>query len=333
MNRRTFLRSAGLGTAFASLAGCRGTANGAELILACYEASRPLYRTINRAFIELVERESGQTIRLRPSFGGSSKQSQVVADGLDASIVSLAVKPDVEHLVRKGLIDADWMNRFPNRSQPYSSTIVFLTRRGNPHGIADWPDLVSRPNVKIIASNPKTGGASRLAFLAAWGAIHLAGGSDAEAEAYLRSLYRRVPILDSSSRASLVTFGRKQMGDVLLTWENEACLAKREFGDAVEIVYPQRSILAEPPIAIVDTNARRLNVERTASQFVHFLYSDAGQRIVADEYYRPHTMDRNSPFPAIERFPIEAVVPGGWEAAQSRFFDEGGMFDRIYESI
>ncbi|MFO0936668.1 MAG: sulfate ABC transporter substrate-binding protein [Gemmataceae bacterium] len=330
MNRRLFLQASSISAASLAFGGCRGTSGGKEMILACYEASRPLFRAVNRRFVEHLKKETGQTIRMLPTFGGSSKQSQVVADGLDASIVSLAVKPDVVHLVKKGLIDEDWESRFPNQSQPYSSTIVFVTRRGNPHDIQDWPHLVTKPNLSIIASNPKTGGASRLAFLAAWGAILKDGGSERDAEEYLKSLYRRVPILDSSSRASLVTFGRKLQGDVLLTWENEAYLAKREFGPAVEIVHPKRSILAVPPIAIVDANARRLNLVESARQFIDFLFTHDAQQLIAEEFYRPFDMNIHTDFPAIDRFRLESIVAGGWIEAQSRFFSDGGVFDRIY---
>lgn len=330
MNRRTFL----LGSTATVAAGCGST--GPRLTLASYDASRELFREVNRRFSAWHDRTHGTPVRVFPSHGGSGKQAMAVLNGLPADVVSLALWSDIDVLRKDGLIDAGWETRFPNRSLPFTSSIVFVVRKGNPHGIADWADLVSKPGVKIITASPKTGGAAKLAFLAAWGSVTAAGGSDADAENYVRELFRRVPVLESGSRAATNTFARKLIGDVNLTWENEAWLEMREFGDRLEIVYPKRTIRGEPHVAVVDATAKRNGTTALAESFVRFLYEDDVQDVIARNSYRPASpavlarhADRFGPSAL---FGVTDVVPGGWDEAQHRFFSDGGAFDRVYVS-
>ncbi|HEY2784984.1 MAG TPA: sulfate ABC transporter substrate-binding protein [Fimbriiglobus sp.] len=331
MNRRTFL----LGTSTLLTAGCGGV-SGPRLTLVSYDATRELFREVNRRFSAWHDRKFGAPVRVFASHGGSTKQALAVLNGLPAEVVSLAIRSDMDVLCRDGLIDAGWEKRFPNRSLPFTSAIVFVVRKGNPHGIVEWPDLVTKPGVKIITASPKTSGVAKLAFLAAWGSVTASGGSDADAERYVGELFRRVPVLESGSRAATNTFARKCLGDVTLTWENEARLEMREFGDALEIVYPKRSIRGEPHVAVVDATAKRNGTEGLAESFVKFLYEDDVQDVIAQNYYRPTApaalaryADR---FGAVQLFGIDDVVPGGWDEAQRRFFADGGVFDRIYAS-
>lgn len=326
MNRRRFLQSAATGLLAAPFVGCGDS--GPSLLNASYDATRELYRRINRQFT------AEHKVRVRSSHGGSGSQARAVRDGLPADVLTLALWPDTQAVHEVGLIDDGWETRFPHRSCPYTSTIVFVVRGENPHEILDWDDLASRPDLEIVTANPKTSGAAKLALLACWGAVIKRGGSEREAEGLVRAVYQRVPALESSSRAATVTFARKQIGDVHLTWENEAHLEVNESKGALRIIHPKRSILAEPHVAVLDANARRNGRAELAEAFVRHLYTPAAQDVIAEEYYRPSTDEaartHAARFGTIERFPIEEVVPGGWPEAQARFFDDGGVFDRIY---
>lgn len=326
MNRRHFLRAAAAGAAAIPFAGCGD--GGPSLLNASYDATRELYRRIDRLFAERHK------VKVRVSHGGSGSQARAVIDGLPADVLTLALWPDTDAVRRAGLIDAGWEDRFEHHSCPYTSTIVFVVRKGNPHGVRDWEDLASRPNLSVVAANPKTSGAAKLGLLACWGSVVTRGGSEADAEALVRAVYRRVPALESSSRAATVTFARKQIGDVHLTWENEAHLEAREAKGGLEIVHPPRSILAEPRVAVIDANARRQGTADSAEAYLRFLYDPAAQDVIADEYYRPSTPEAAARhagrFGAVDRFRVEQVTPGGWPEAQAKFFADGGVFDRVY---
>jgi sulfate transport system substrate-binding protein len=326
MNRRHFLRAAAAGTAAVPFLGCGD--GGPSLLNASYDATRELYRRLNRLFLER------HNVKVRVSHGGSGSQARAVIDGLPAAVLTLALWPDTDAVHRAGLIDAGWEDRFEHRSCPYTSTIVFVVRKGNPHGIRDWDDLATKPNLSVIAANPKTSGAAKLALLALWGSVVTRGESEKDAEALVKAVYRRVPALESSSRAATVTFARKQIGDVHLTWENEAHLEVKEARGGLEIVHPPRSILAEPHVAVVDANARRQGTAELAEAYLRLLYDPAAQDVIAEEYYRPSTPEAAKKhagrFVTVERFSVEQVVRGGWPEAQAKFFTDGGVFDRVY---
>ncbi len=333
MNRRTFL-AASAATATLPFLGCNSDRR--QLLNCSYDATRELYRRLNRLFTENYHAKFGDTIRVTPSHGGSGSQARAIIDGLPADVATLAMQPDLEAIRKKGLIEANWLDRFPHRSCPYTSTIVFVVRKGNPHNIRDWSDIASHSNVKVIAANPKTSGAAKLGVLAAWGSVRMAGGSEKEAYELVSAVYRKVPALEPSSRVATVTFARKQIGDVHLTWENEAWLEQREMKGEVEIVYPKRSILAEPHVAIVDANVERKGSRATAEEYLRFLYSPESQDVIADNHYRPTTPEAEarhaSKFGKIERFAITQILPGGWDEAQKKFFDDGAWFDRLFQS-
>jgi sulfate transport system substrate-binding protein len=326
MNRRHFLRTAAAGTAVLPFLGCGD--GGPSLLNVSYDATRDLYRRIGRLFA------AQHKVRVRMSHGGSGSQARAVIDGLPADVATLGMWLDTNAACKAGLIDTGWEDRFPHRSCPYTSTIVFVVRKGNPHGVRDWGDLASKPDLKIVTANPKTSGAAKLGLLACWGAVVTRDGTEADAEALVKAVYSKVPALESSSRAATVTFARKQIGDVHLTWENEAHLEVKEAKGALEIIHPSRSILAEPHVAVVDANARRHGTAELAEAYLEFLYDPAAQDVIADEFYRPSTPEAAEKhadrFGQIERFPIERVTPGGWPEAQAKFFADGGVFDRVY---
>jgi sulfate/thiosulfate transport system substrate-binding protein len=333
MNRRAFIAAAAAGTAWVGLAASVWPRSGARSILnASYDATRELYRNINALFAaELTSR--GETVRVRPSHGGSGKQALGVREGLPADVVSLAVWPDTQELAKAGLLDADWLSRFPHNSTPYTSTIVFVVRKGNPHRILDWPDLIARDGLRVIVSNPKIGGAAKLALIAAWGSTRLRGGSEVQADRYCEALFnpRRIPVLEGSSRSATQTFARKRLGDVHVTWESEANLELRELQNEVDIIRPPISVLAEPHVAVVDANVRRHGTAELARDYVRFLYGPAAQAEIARLGFRP-TADSNSVQNDLEikLFSLSALFPGGWSEAQTRFFNDGGLFDRAY---
>jgi sulfate transport system substrate-binding protein len=303
------------------------------LLNVSYDPTRELWRELNAAFIPQYEKEQAVKLTVKQSHGGSGSQARAVIDGLDADVVTLALWSDTDALRKKGLIDAGWEDRLPHRSLPYYSTIVFVVRKGNPKAIRDWPDL-ARPGVTVITPNPKTSGNGKLSFVAAWGAVLRQGGSEAEAREFVTRLYRQTPVLDSGARGATTTFAQKKIGDVHLTWENEARLEVRESGGELEVVYPPRSIRAEPYVAVVDANVRRKGTRQAADAYLRFLYTAQAQEVIARHFYRPIDDDvlarHAADFPAIELFPITTVARD-WDDAQQRFFAEGGVFDAIYQ--
>ena len=303
-----------------------------ELLNVSYDPTRELYKDINTAFAEHYQAEHGTKVSIKQSHAASGSQSRAVIDGLDADIVTLATWPDVEAIARAGLVKADWQQRFDNDSIPYHSVVVFVVRKGNPKGIADWPDL-DRDDIEIITPNPKTSGNGKYSFLAAWGSVLAAGGSADDARGYVERLYRRTPVLDTGARAATATFSQKEIGDVHLTFENEAHLEVDESKGALEIVYPKRSIRVDPPVAVVDANVDRKATRHAAEAYLGFLYSPEGKAIVAKHHYRPWVADAKGPpegFPAIETFDI-GFVAGSWDSAMKTLFGEGGEFDKIYQ--
>ena len=303
------------------------------LLNVSYDPTRELWRALNRAFIPRYEAETGQRLAIRQSHGGSGSQARAVLDGLPADVVTLALWSDTDAIRKKGLIADAWEERFPNRSLPYYSTIVFVVRRGNPKDIHDWPDLV-RDGVQVITPNPKTSGNGKLSFLAAWGAAIRCGGSEAGANDFVTRLYRQVPVLDTGARGSTTTFAQNRIGDVHLTWENEAHLEVRESHGLLEIVYPPVSIRAEPYVALVDAVVDRKGTRAAAEAYLRFLYTEEAQEIIARHHHRPVNPAvaekyRDQLLP-LELFPVTAVA-GDWDDAQRRYFAEGGVFDRIYQ--
>ncbi|TAL78339.1 MAG: sulfate ABC transporter substrate-binding protein [Burkholderiaceae bacterium] len=305
-----------------------------QLLNVSYDPTRELYQEYDKAFAKEWKVKTGDDVVIRQSHGGSGKQARTVIDGIPADVVTLALASDIDAIAQRGLMAKNWQQRLAHHSSPYTSTIVFLVRKGNPKGIKDWGDLV-RPDIQVITPNPKTSGGARWNFLAAWGyALRLPGGTAESARKFVGQIYSHVPVLDSGTRGSTTTFVERGIGDVLLTWENEAFLAIKELGaDKVEIVVPSVSILAEPPVALVDKNVDRHGTRKVAQAYLNYLYSDAGQDIAGRNYYRP-TSEKAArkyakQFPKINLFTIEDVT-GSWDKAQKEFFGDGGVFDQIY---
>jgi sulfate transport system substrate-binding protein len=306
------------------------------LLNVSYDPTRELYDDYNKAFAAYWKGKTGDTVVVNQSHGGSGKQARSVIEGLEADVVTLALAYDIDALaVQGGLIPANWQTRLPNNSTPYTSTIVFLVRKGNPKNIHDWSDLV-RPGVSVITPSPKTSGGARWNYLAAWAwALKQPGGNDAGAEAFVKKLYRNVPVLDSGARGATVTFVERGIGDVLLAWENEAFLAVRELGSAkVEIVAPSLSIIAEPPVSIVDQNVDEHGTRKVAEEYLKYLYSKEGQQIAARHFYRPRdpavAAQYANQFQNIPQLVTIDAVFGGWTKAQATHFADHGTFDRIY---
>jgi len=304
-----------------------------EILNVSYDPTRELYRDINRSFVRHYAEDHGRAVSIKQSHAASGSQARAVIDGLEADVITLAVWPDVEAVAKSGLVRPDWSKRFDNGSVPYHSVVVFVVRKGNPKAIADWPDLI-KGDVAVITPNPKTSGNGKYSFLAAWGSVLAAGGSEADAEAYVRELYRRTPVLDTGARAATATFSQKGIGDVHLTFESEAHLEVAESGGALEIVYPSRSIRVDPPVAVVDTHVDKRGNRHVAEAYLGFLYSPEGRAIIARHRYRPWGENPPPPapgetWPAIVAFDIGLV--GGWETAMRRFFGEGALFDALYE--
>jgi sulfate/thiosulfate-binding protein len=316
------------------LAALVAPASAQTLLNVSYDPTRELYQEANAAFARQWKAKTGADVAVRQSHGGSGKQARAVIDGLEADVVTLALAWDVDAIARAGLIAPGWQARLPHNSCPYTSTIVFLVRKGNPKGLRDWGDL-AQPGVAVITPNPKTSGAARWAYLAAWAwALRQPGGDEATARALVTALYRNVPVLDTGARGSTNTFVQRGIGDVLLAWENEALLAERELGRGrFQIVAPPLSILAEPPVAVVDAVVDRRGTRAAAEAYVRFLYSPQGQTLVARHYYRPRSAEAlaaaPAPFPKIALVTIDEVF-GGWENAQRVHFAEGGVFDQIF---
>ncbi|KLU35441.1 hypothetical protein AB595_18100 [Massilia sp. WF1] len=331
LRRRLLALTLALGSAAFPLA---SQAAPVELLNVSYDVARELYKDVNPAFTAEWKKSTGEDITIKQSHGGSSKQARAVADGLEASVVTLNQANDIDMLADRGLVAKDWTKKFPNNASPYYSTMVFLVRKGNPKQIRDWADLV-RPGVSVITPNPKTSGGARWNHLAAYGyALRLPGATEASARDYLARLYRNVPVLDSGARGATTTFTERGIGDVLLAWENEALLAVKELGpDKFEIVAPSSSILAEPPVAVVDKVVDKRGTRAVAEAYLQYLYSAEGQQIAARHYYRPvvepYAKQYAAQFPAIKLFTIDEVA-GGWTKAQKAHFADGGVFDQIY---
>jgi sulfate/thiosulfate-binding protein len=308
------------------------------LLNVSYDPTRELYREFNAAFVKYWKAKTGQTVSVRQSHGGSGAQARAVIDGLDADVVTLAMESDIDAIARNsGKIPADWRKRLPNNSSPYTSTMVFLVRKGNPKNLKDWDDLV-KPGVQVITPNPKTSGAARWNYLAAWAfAAEKFEGDAGKVKDFVRTLYRNVPVLDTAARGSTTTFVQRGIGDVLLAWENEAFLAIKELGqDKFEIVVPSVSTLAEPAVALVDGNAEKKGSKPIAQAYLEFLYAAEGQKIAAKNYYRPAKPDLADPedvkrFPKIKLITIDDKLFGGWAKAQPQHFGDGGVFDEIYK--
>ncbi|HET7499987.1 MAG TPA: sulfate ABC transporter substrate-binding protein [Kofleriaceae bacterium] len=300
------------------------------LLNVSYDPTRELYSEINTAFAADWKARTGQEVTIDQSHGGSGKQARAVIDGLDADVVSLGLAYDVDAIARAGLLHADWTGRLPSHAAPFTSTVVFLVRKGNPRAIKDWDDLV-KPGIAVITPNPRTSGGARWNYLAAWGYAIQRGGDDASARELVAALYKNVPVLDSGARGATTTFVERGIGDVLLAWENDARLAVQKIGkDKVEIVVPSVSILAEPPVAVVDSVVDRHGTREVATAYLEFLYSPEGQRIGARNHFRPRDAAAApaGAFPAIKLFTIDEVF-GGWSKAQPTHLDEGGVFDQI----
>jgi sulfate transport system substrate-binding protein len=325
----------GLLALLALLAQSAAFAADVTLLNVSYDPTRELYRDFDAAFARQWKAKTGNTVTVRQSHGGSGKQARAVIDGLPADVVTLALAYDIDAISERGLIAHDWQLRLPYRSAPYTSTIVFLVRKGNPKQIRDWGDLV-KPGVSVITPNPKTSGGARWNHLAAWGyALRQPGASEASARDFITRLYRNVPVLDSGARGATTTFVERGIGDVLLAWENEALLAVRELGPGkFDIVAPSVSILAEPPVAVVDKVVDKRGTRQVAQAYLEYLYSDEGQQLAAKHYYRPavprFAARYAAQFPAVKLFTVDEVA-GGWAKAQKAHFADGGVFDQAYQ--
>jgi sulfate transport system substrate-binding protein len=299
-----------------------------KLLNVSYDPTRELYSELNAAFIQAHKAKTGVTVTIKQSHGGSGKQARSVIDGLEADVVSLALAGDIDAIAGKGLTDPGWQKRLPDRSSPYTSTQVFVVRAGNPKAIKDWDDLV-KPGVAVIMPNPKTSGGARWGYLAAYAFAKAYTGGDAGALEFMKQLLANVPVLDSGARGATTTFSERSIGDVLLSWENEAFLLLAQAGaDKYEIVWPPRSILAEPPVAVIDKVATKKGTAEVAKAYLEFLYTPEGQAIIAKHHYRPRAGKPTDKLPAIELFTIDDV--GGWATANATHFADGGTFDKIY---
>jgi sulfate/thiosulfate-binding protein len=310
-------------------------ADDVALLNVSYDPTRELYVEFNKAFAAAYQKETGQSVAIRQSHGGSGSQARAVIDGLQADVVTLALAYDIDVIASRKLLATDWQNRLPQNASPYTSTIVFLVRKGNPKGIKDWDDLI-KSGVSVVTPNPKTSGGARWNYLAAWGYAEQKFGSVDKAKKFVGDLFANVPVLDTGARGSTVTFVERGVGDVLLAWENEAFLAQREFGkDKFEIVTPPRSILAEPPVAVVDAVADKKGTRAVAEAYLKYWYTKDGQEIAARNSYRPRDPEiakkYEASFPKLELFTIDQAF-GGWTKAQKDHFAEGGIFDQIYKN-
>lgn len=331
MNALKIIRAAILGVALTAL----GTAAAAQTLLnVSYDPTRELYQDFNAAFIKYWKGKTGQTVTIKQSHGGSGGQARAVIDGLEADVVTLALAYDIDAVAQSGLTTAGWQKRLPQNSSPYTSTVVFLVRKGNPKGVKDWGDVL-KPGIQVITANPKTSGGARWNYLAAWGyALRQPGGTDDKARQFVSALYKKVPVLDSGARGSTITFVQRQIGDVLLAWENEANLALKESPGQLELVVPSVSILAEPPVTVVDKVVDRRGTRALAEAYVQYLYSPEGQEIAAKHHYRPRDQKVAARFAGtfanVKLFSIDEVF-GGWQKAQKTHFADGGVFDQLYK--
>jgi sulfate/thiosulfate-binding protein len=305
------------------------------LLNVSYDPTRELYQDVGKAFAAKYKAQTGDNVTIKASHGGSGKQARSVIDGLEADVVTLGLAWDIDEIAQKGLINKDWQKRLQHNSSPYNSTIVLLVRKGNPKGIKDWNDLI-KPGVQVITPNPKTSGGARWNYLAAWGyALRQPGGSEAKAKEFVAKLFKNVPVLDSGARGATTTFVERGIGDVLIAWENEAILAVKELGpDKFDIIAPKQSILAEPPVSVVDKVVDKKGTRKVADAYLQFLYTDEGQEIIAKNFYRPINpaiaKKYAAQFPNVSLFTIDQVF-GGWTKAQKTHFADGGSFDQIYQ--
>ena len=319
----------------ASSALSRAEPSALKLLNVSYDPTRELYQDFNQAFARYWKEKTGEEVTIQQSHGGAGKQARAVIDGLEADVVTLALAYDIDAIAEKGLIDRDWQKRLSHNSSPYTSTIVFVVRKGNPKGIRDWDDVV-KPGVSVITPNPKTSGGARWNYLAAWGdALRKNGDDEKKAREFIAALYRNVPVLDSGARGSTTTFAQRGIGDVFLSWENEAFLILKEFGtDKFEVITPPRSILAEPPVTVVDQFAHKHGTRKIAEAYLEYLYSPVGQELAGKHFYRPRLEEAAkkyaSQFVKTELFTIDEVF-GGWQKAQKTHFADGGIFDQIYQ--
>jgi sulfate/thiosulfate transport system substrate-binding protein len=325
-----------LATAAVGMVGPASAANGSMILNVSFDPTRELYNDFNDAFVRYWKAKTGQTITVQQSNGGSGKQARAVIDGLQADVVTLALAYDIDAIADKAqLLPANWQSRLPENSTPYTSTIVFLVRKGNPKHIKDWSDLI-RPGVSVVMPNPKTSGGARWNFLAAWAyALRRPGGNEGAARDFVTKLYKNVPVLDSGARGSTTTFTERNIGDVLVGWESDALLATRDLGpDKYSIVYPPTSILAEPPVAVVDKVVDAKGTRAIAEAYVKYLYTPQGQEIIAKHFFRPRlpsvVKKYASTFPSIRTVTVSQVF-GNWKSAQQKFFDDGALFDQIYQ--
>ena len=304
------------------------------LLNVSYDPTRELYHDINAQFAALWQAQGHGAVTIKTSNGGSGAQARAVIDGLQADVVTLGLGGDIDAIAKRGLIAADWQTRLPDNATPYTSTIVFLVRHGNPKGLHDWPDLL-KPGIAVVTPNPKTSGGARWNYLAAWiWALHQPGGSEATAQAYLAKLYSHVPVLDSGARGATNTFVQRGIGDVLLAWEDEALLASKDLGAGqFDVVYPSISIKAEPPVAVVDAIAAKHGTQKLAEAYLKFLFTPAGQEIGAKHYFRPQdpaiAAKYAAYFPKLRTYDIGTI--GGWKLVQPKHFGDGGLFDHIYQ--
>lgn len=320
-------------SALAALTFAAGTLKAVEILNVSYDPTRELYAEFNTAFAKHWKEKTGETVTVAQSHGGSGKQARSILDGIEADVATLALAYDIDELAAKGgLVPADWQKRLPHNSSPYTSTIVFLVRKGNPKGIKDWGDL-AKEGVSVITPNPKTSGGARWNFLAAWAwALKQTRGDESRAREFLTKLFKNVPVLDSGARGSTITFSERGIGDVLISWENEAFLVQKEKPGDFEIITPSVSILAEPPVTVVDKVVDKRGTRAVATAYLEYLYSDAGQDIAGKNFYRPTSEAAKAkyPFPKLELVTINDTF-GGWAKAQKTFFADGGVFDSIYQ--
>ncbi len=303
------------------------------LLNVSYDPTRELYVDFDSAFSKYWKNKTGQDVVIKQSHGGSGKQARSVIEGLDADVVTLGLAGDIDAIHNHGnLIPADWQKRLPHNSSPYTSTIILVVREGNPKGIKDWDDL-AKPGISVITPNPKTSGGARWNYLAAWEYAKRKYGSEAKAKEFVQALYKNVPVLDTGARGSSVTFAQRRQGDVLIAWENEAYLLEKEFGDKVDVIYPSISILAEPPVAVVDKNVDRKGTRQVAQAYLEYLYTDEGQEIIGRNFYRPTSEKAKAKYskqyPKLTLFTIDEAF-GGWTKADKDHFADGGSFDQIY---
>jgi sulfate transport system substrate-binding protein len=332
--RRWFLSAALALAAVPMMPGAAFAAPEPVILNASYDVMRELFKDVNPAFAEQWKKTTGETVVIKQSHGASSKQARSVADGMEASVVTMNQANDIDLLVDRGLVAPDWNKRFPNNAAPFYSTMVFLVRKGNPKHIANWDDL-ARPGVQVIVPNPKTSGNGRYTFLAAWGYVIKKGGTEAQARDLVSKLFKNVPVLDTGGRGATTTFTQRNIGDVLVTFENEVQLVRKEFGDNFDIVYPSTSILAESPVAVVDKVVDKLGVRKQATAYLNFLYTEQGQELAAKHFLRPRSAavfkKYADQFRTLNLFTVDETF-GGWKNAQKKYFDDGGEFDKIYQS-